>query len=85
MASVCLSTTSIRAPMRFRTLPMTCTSEISGTLVSVVVPGASRVAAMSFRAEFLAPETRTVPSSGCPPSTRMMSKRMTFQKKARKR
>ena len=71
------------APMRFRTLPMTWTSEMLGTFSSVVAPGASRVAAMSLSAEFLAPETATVPLMRWPPSTRMISKRFPFKKHAR--
>ena len=46
---------------------MTCTSEMLGTLDNVVVPGASRVAAISLSAEFFAPETRTEPDRSCPP------------------
>ena len=38
-----------------------------GTLCSVVRPGASSAAAMSFKAEFLAPATRTVPLQRAPP------------------
>ena len=61
MRSVCSSSTSMVAPMRLSTLPITWTSEILGTFSSVVAPGASNVAAMSLSAEFFAPETATVP------------------------
>ena len=72
MRSVCSSSTSMRTPSPLSTLPITWTSEMLGTLVSVVAPGASSVAAMSFNAEFFAPETSTAPSRACPPWTRMM-------------
>ena len=68
MRSSCSFTTSMRAPMFLSTLPMTWTSEMLGTLVSVVTPGAMMVAAMSLSAEFLAPSTRTSPVMRCPPS-----------------
>src|SRR5829696_1961674 len=45
------------------------TSRMSGTSSSVVRPGASRAAAMSFSALFFAPVTRTRPRSGVPPVT----------------
>ena len=44
--------------------PITATSRMSGTLWITERPGASRAAAISFRAEFLAPPTYTVPASG---------------------
>ncbi len=43
---------------------MISTSVIDGTFRRWCSPSASRVAAISLRAEFLAPPTRTVPSSG---------------------
>src|ERR1700712_942666 len=43
---------------------MTATSRMSGTLWITERPGASRAAAISFRAEFLAPPTYTVPDNG---------------------
>ena len=73
MTSSCLPATSIVAPRRLSTLPMTCTSEMSGTFVSVVTPEAIRDAAMSLRAEFFAPSTVTSPVMGWPPSTRITS------------
>ena len=42
---------------------MTGTSVMSGTAESSTGSSASNEAAMSFRTEFLAPESRTVPSS----------------------
>src|SRR5947209_17311317 len=45
------------------------TSRMSGTSSRVVRPGASRAAAMSFSALFLAPVTRTRPDSAVPPVT----------------
>ena len=64
-------------------LPITWTSEISGTFRSVVLPGARSVAAMSLSAEFLAPETGTEPPMAWPPSTRIISKVYPFKKHAR--
>src|SRR3954465_8841378 len=49
------------------------TSTMSGTFVSVLAPGASRAAAMSFSALLLAPTTATSPRSGPPPTTRNLS------------
>ena len=66
--SSCSFTTSMLAPMFLSTLPITWTSAMLGTLVSVVTPGAIMVAAMSLRAEFLAPSTCTSPVTRCPPS-----------------
>ena len=43
---------------------MIATSAMSGTLVNTYSPSASRVAAISFSTEFLAPGTLIVPSSG---------------------
>ncbi len=43
---------------------MTVTSKMSGTLRIVDRPGANRVAAISFSAEFFAPPTSTAPESG---------------------
>src|SRR4051794_38842504 len=48
---------------------MIVTSRMSGISSSVVRPGASRAAAMSFRALFLAPVTRTRPDRVAPPVT----------------
>src|ERR687893_96435 len=48
---------------------MIVTSRMSGTSSSVVRPGASSAAAMSLRALFLAPVTRTRPASVAPPVT----------------
>ena len=45
----------------------------AGTLVSVTVPGVSRLAAISGRAAFLAPPISMVPWSGRPPSIRILS------------
>jgi hypothetical protein len=39
----------------------------------VLLPGASNVAAINFRAEFLAPDTFTTPESRAPPITRNRS------------
>ena len=71
------------APIPLSTLPITWTSEISGTFCSVVLPGARSVAAMSLSAEFLAPETGTEPPMAWPPSTRIISKVYPFKKHAR--
>src|SRR3954468_4681150 len=49
------------------------TSRMSGTSSSVVRPGANRAAAMSFRALFFAPVTRTRPRSCAPPVTSKQS------------
>ena len=46
---------------------------MSGTSSSVVRPGASSAAAMSFSALFFAPVTRTRPCSGVPPVTSKQS------------
>ena len=46
------------------------TSRISGQLVILVVPSANSAAAISFSTLFLAPVTRTDPSSRAPPVTR---------------
>ena len=43
---------------------MVSTSEMRGTLERTVHPSASRQAAISLRAEFLAPPALTVPRSG---------------------
>src|SRR3954469_884870 len=52
---------------------MVSTSAIRGTLVRTYSPSASTVAAISLRAEFLAPETRMAPSSGGPAHTKKQS------------
>ncbi len=44
---------------------ITCTSRMSGTLVTRVRPSASSAAAISFRALFFAPPTYAVPRNGC--------------------
>ena len=49
---------------------MIATSEIAGRLPSVVSPGASSAAAISFSTLFLAPTTSTLPSRRAPPVTR---------------
>ena len=49
---------------------MVRTSWMSGTLCNLPAPGASRQAAISFRAEFLAPDTVTRPANLRPPRTR---------------
>ena len=63
------------APRCSRTSPMVKQSWIRGTLRSTVRPGASSAAAISLRAEFLAPETTTAPSRRAPPVTRRRSMR----------
>ena len=44
---------------------ITCTSKMSGTLVTVVRPRASSAAAISLSALFFAPPTCALPRSGC--------------------
>src|SRR5688572_13913097 len=61
------------APMSARSRPMVRMSRTSGTLVSVTALSVSRAAQTSGREAFLAPEMRTVPSSGLPPTTRICS------------
>src|SRR5215217_6639822 len=61
------------APRPSRTASMVSTSFMRGTLWSTVRPGARSVAAMSFRAAFLAPETSTSPQSRFPPSIKNLS------------
>ncbi len=51
------------------------TSMMSGTLVKVVVPSASRAAAITLSTLFLAPMTVTSPVSCAPPYTRKQSTR----------
>ena len=60
---------STSQPNPSRTFFMRGTSRISGQLVSVVVPSASKDAAMSFKTLFFAPSTLTVPSKRAPPET----------------
>src|SRR5439155_25403417 len=57
---------------------MVSTSAMRGTLDSTYSPSASTVAAISLRAEFLAPDTRTEPSRG--PPGRTMTRLLTAQK-----
>jgi hypothetical protein len=52
---------------------MVRTSMMSGTFPSVVRPSARRAAAMSLRAEFLAPPIETEPSRRLPPVTSSLS------------
>jgi hypothetical protein len=52
---------------------MMSTSAISGTFLMVVVPAASNEAAISFKTEFLAPETETSPRNEVPPTMRKRS------------
>jgi hypothetical protein len=52
---------------------MTSMSEMSGTLRKVHLPRARMVAAISFNAEFLAPEMRTSPLSVPFPRTLIIS------------
>src|SRR3954469_3096518 len=54
---------------------MIVTSRMSGTSSIVVRPGASRAAAISLRALFFAPVTRTRPVSAVPPVTSKHSTR----------
>ena len=49
------------------------TSAMSGTLVSSNAPSQRIVVAISLSTEFLAPGTTTVPDSGPPPRTTMLS------------
>src|SRR5664279_3892114 len=52
---------------------MISTSRMSGTSRIVVLPSASRAAAISLSAQFFAPVTRTSPASRAPPATRKRS------------
>src|SRR5262249_12301216 len=52
---------------------MIAISVILGTLPSTVRPSASRLAAISLRAEFFAPTTGTSPANRAPPCTRIRS------------
>ena len=61
---------------------MSSTSAMRGTLRSMKRPSAIRLAAMSLRAEFLAPPTRTLPANGPPGRT---TKRSTGLKYGRSR
>lgn len=61
----------IEAPMCSKSSDIHFTSAIIGTLRRVNVPGASRQAAISFRAEFFAPDTVTDPCRGPDFSTRI--------------
>jgi hypothetical protein len=56
-------TKSTDAPTWRSTSIIVKTSAIRGTFVSTVRPSASSEAAISFRAEFFAPETTTEPES----------------------
>ncbi len=62
-------------PSRRSSSAMYSTSRMSGTSCSVVVPSASRDAAMSLSTLFLAPVTRTSPASRAPPTIRKASTR----------
>ena len=64
---------STLAPSPRSTSAISGTSRMSGQLVIVVVPSASRLAAMSFRTLFLAPVTATSPDSRLPPVTKKRS------------
>ena len=57
---------------------MMATSRMSGTSSMVVAPGASSAAAISLRALFFAPVTRTRPVSAVPPVTSKHSTRPTL-------
>src|SRR4051794_36922838 len=61
------------APSPRSTSDMIGTSMMSGTLPSVVVPSASRAAAITLSTLFLAPVTATSPASRAPPTTRKLS------------
>ncbi len=61
---------------------MISTSRMSGTLLIRLVPGARRVAAMSFSTEFFAPVRRTSPVSGLPPVTRKTSTGASYEQAA---
>ncbi len=67
--SWCRPRTSTAAPRCSSTSCMVCTSSMSGTLCSTLVPDPSSEAAISLRAEFLAPETATCPTRRRPPRT----------------
>src|SRR5918998_3977869 len=62
------STVTVQPRLR-STSAISGTSRISGQFVIVVVPSASRAAAMSLRTLFLAPTTSTDPTSRAPPRT----------------
>ena len=68
MATVSWSTVTAQPRLR-STSAIRGTSRISGQLVIVVVPSASRAAAMSFKTLFFAPTTSTEPTSRAPPRT----------------
>ena len=70
MVAVPPSWTTVQ-PMRSSSSPIHVTSAMRGTLWSTDRPGANRAAAMSLSAEFLAPDTRTVPSRGPDRRTRI--------------
>ena len=61
------------APRHSSTSDMTTISLIRGTLCSVEAPWPKSEAAMSFKAEFFAPETLTSPERTLLPSTTMIS------------
>src|SRR5215210_9460710 len=65
-------------PSRRSTSLMIATSRMSGTSSSVVRPDASSAAAISLRALFLAPVTRTRPASVAPPVTSKHSTRSPY-------
>ncbi len=58
-------------PVALSSSDMRSTSVMRGTFSNRWVPSASSEAAMSLSALFLAPPTRTVPSSEAPPLTTM--------------
>jgi hypothetical protein len=68
MVTVSVSMVTVQPRLR-RTSAMSGTSRICGQLVSVVVPSASKAAAISFSTLFLAPTTSTSPTSRAPPCT----------------
>ncbi len=68
MVTVSRSTTTVQPRLR-STSAISGTSRISGQLVSVVVPCASRAAAISLSTLFLAPTTSTAPTRRAPPHT----------------
>ncbi len=73
------------APRCSRTSPIVKQSWMRGTLRSTERPGASRVAAISLRAEFLAPEIRTEPASRAPPVTKRRSISASYRRATRRR
>ena len=64
---------SMVAPRHSSTSDMTAISLIRGTLCNVEAPWPKSEAAMSFKAEFFAPDTFTSPERTLLPSTTMIS------------